>query len=90
LRRVVWTPEAAENLESIVTYIEAFNFVAARRIGERLVDLAGSLGEFSERGRPSDGGTREMTIVPPYVLRYVVTQDAVLILRIRHGARNLD
>jgi len=90
LRRVVWTPEAAENLESIVTYIEAFNSVAARRIGERLVDLAGSLGEFSERGRPADGGTREMTIVPPYVLRYLVTQDSVVILRIRHGARDID
>lgn len=90
MRRVVWTPEAAENLESIVAYIEAFNSVAARRMGERLVALAGSLGQFSERGRLADDGTREMTIVPPYVLRYAVTEDSVLILHIRHGARNLD
>jgi plasmid stabilization system protein ParE len=90
LRRVVWTPEAADNLESIVTYIEAFNSVAAARMGRRLVDLASNLGDFSERGRPADGGTREMTIVPPYVLRYAVTADSVVILSIRHGARDLD
>jgi toxin ParE1/3/4 len=90
LRRVVWTPEAVENLESIVAYIEAFNPAAALRMGERLVDLAGSLAEYSERGRRGAGGAREMTIVRPYVLRYAVTQDSVLVLRIRHGARALD
>ena len=87
---MVWTPEAAENLDSIVAYIEAFNPAAAQRMGERLVLMAESLAEFSERGRPTADGKREMTIVPPYVLRYIVAGDQVLILRIRHGARNLD
>jgi plasmid stabilization system protein ParE len=86
----VWTPEAAENLDSIVAYIEAFNIAAAQRLGERLVALAESLTEFSERGRPVGNGKREMTIVRPYVLRYSVTDEQVLILRIRHGARDLD
>jgi plasmid stabilization system protein ParE len=31
-----------------------------------------------------------MTIVPPFVLRYRVEQERVLILRIRHGAREPD
>ena len=31
-----------------------------------------------------------MTNVPPYVLRYVVEDDTVFILSIRHGARNTD
>ena len=86
----MWTPEAAENLDSIVAYIEAFNIAAAQRLGERLVALAESLTEFSERGRPVGNGKREMTIVRPYVLRYSVTDEQVLILRIRHGARDLD
>jgi len=59
-------------------------------MAERLVELASSLGEFSNRGRRAHDGTREMTIVPPYVLTYVATEDSVLILRIRHGARELD
>jgi addiction module RelE/StbE family toxin len=90
VRRVVWTAEAVENLEAIATYIEAFNPVAAVRVVQRLVALAKSLAEFSERGRDAGGGRREMTIVPPYVLRYRVDGDRVFILRIRHGARDPD
>ena len=33
------------------------------------------------------GGLREITTVWPYVLRYRVEQDRVIILRVRHGAR---
>ena len=90
MRRVVWTAEAVENLEAIGTYIEAFNPAAAARIVRRLVALAESLADFSERGRDVGGGRREMTIVPPYVLRYRVDEDRVRILRIRHGAREPD
>ena len=72
MREVVWTAEAAENLESIITYIEAFNPRAALRIGQRLVASAESLPEFSERGRTACEKSREMTIVRPYVLRYLV------------------
>ena len=87
---VVWTAEAAENLESIITYIEAFNPLAAERMGQRLVALAGSLAEFPDRGRIGPEGTREMTIVPPYIVRYRVNHGNVAILRIWHGARDLD
>jgi toxin ParE1/3/4 len=90
VQRVIWTAEAIENLEAVGTYIEAFNPAAAARIVQRLVRLAESLAEFSERGRNVGDGRREMTIVPPYVLRYRVDDDRVLILRIRHGAREPD
>lgn len=88
MRRIVWTDEAVRNLEAIVTYISAFNPAAARRLADKLIALADSLAEFSERGRDAGGGRREMTIVWPYILRYRVTGDTVFILRIRHGARN--
>jgi plasmid stabilization system protein ParE len=44
-----------------------------------------SLQAFPERGRPVAGGLRELPTVPPYIIRYRVAGDAVLILRIRHG-----
>jgi toxin ParE1/3/4 len=88
LRKIVWTNEAIEHLEAIVAYISAFNPAAAMRLGERLIEVADGLAEFSERGRDVGGGLREMTTVWPYVLRYRVTGDAVIILRIRHGARD--
>ncbi|RHW18423.1 type II toxin-antitoxin system RelE/ParE family toxin [Sphingomonas gilva] len=87
MRRIIWTDEAVGNLEAIVTYVSAFNPAAARRLADKLVKLADSLAEFSERGRDAGGGLREMTIVWPYILRYRVTSDTVFILRIRHGAR---
>lgn len=88
LRKIVWTDDAIAHLEAIVAYISTFNPGAAQALGERLIAVADSLAEFSERGRDAGGGKREMTTVWPYVLRYRVEAERVIILRIRHGARN--
>ena len=90
MRRIVWTDQAVENLETIVTYIAAFNELAAMRLAQRLLGLADSLSEFPHRGRDAGHGRREMTIVPPYILRYRVDGDEVRILRLRHGAMRPD
>ena len=84
--RIVWTDEAVGHLEAIVAYIAAFNPIAATRLGERLIAVADSLAEFPERGRDAGEGRREMTTVRPYVLRYRVEADRVIILRVRHTA----
>ena len=88
LRTIVWTDEAVAHLEAIVAYITAFNPAAAQTLGERLSAVADSLAEFPGRGRDAGGGKREMTTVWPYVLRYRVEVERVIILRIRHGARD--
>ena len=59
-------------------------------MAEHLLDSANSLGEFAERGRPIEGGRRELTIIRPYLIRYRVASDTVFILRIRHGAQDRD
>lgn len=87
MRRVVWTDEAVGHLEAIVAYIEAFNPAAARRLAERLIEVADSLAEFADRGRDAGLGRREMTTAWPYILRYRVEEERVVILHIRHGAR---
>lgn len=51
---------------------------------------ANSLSENPERGREASRGLRELAIVHPYLIRYRIRDDAVLILRIRHGAREAD
>ena len=58
-----------------------------QRIAKRIVDLGDSLCEFSERGRLASDGLRELTIVPPYLIRYKVDQNHVVILQVWHGAR---
>lgn len=90
MRRIVWTDEAIDHLEAIMAYVMAFNPQAAERLGERLIAVADSLAEYPDRGRDAGEGRREMTTVWPYVLRYRVEGDAVIILRIRHGARDED
>jgi addiction module RelE/StbE family toxin len=88
LLTVVWTEEAVAHLEAIVEYVEAFNPGAARRLGERLIEAADSLAEFPERGRDAGEGRREIVTVWPYILRYRVEPERVVILRVRHGARD--
>jgi toxin ParE1/3/4 len=88
LPKIVWTEEAVEHLEAIVTYVSVYDPIAAERLAQRLIELAESLAEFPHRGRDAGDGRREMTVVWPYVLRYLVDGDAVFILRIRHGARD--
>lgn len=88
--KIVWTEEAVEHLEAIVTYVSVYDPAAAARLGERLIALADSLADFPNRGRDAGEGRREMTIVPPYILRYRVEGERVVILRIRHGARSED
>jgi len=87
LHKVLWTDAAAEELEAITAYIAAENPLAAIRLAQRLVALADSLAEFPSRGRIADEDSRELTTVWPYILRYLIEGDTVLILRIRHGAR---
>jgi toxin ParE1/3/4 len=81
---------AVSNLESIAHYIAAFNPRASQRLAQRLIDVAESLAEFPDRGRDAGEGRREISIVWPYILRYRVEEDRILILRIRHGAREQE
>ncbi|MCP3734904.1 type II toxin-antitoxin system RelE/ParE family toxin [Sphingomonas sp. RP10(2022)] len=87
---VIWDRAALADLNQTIAYIEQFDAEAADRIGTRLFDLGESLAQFPHRGRRVGRTHREMTNVPPYILRYTVKGDLVTILGIRHGARQPD
>ena len=87
MRRLIWSTDAIDDLRAIRTYIAQTNPTAASRVAARLVNAANGLVAFSNRGRPVRSGVRELTTVPPYVIRYVVLPDEVRIVFIRHGAR---
>lgn len=87
---MVWTSEAVDNLDSIFTYVAAFNISAAARLAQRLNAAANSLVEQPERGRLIAKGLRELTVIHPYLIRYRIAEDAVIILRIRHGMGRQD
>ena len=54
----------------------------------RIIEVGNSLGNFPSRSRAVPGmQLRETTLARPYIIRYRVEHDRVLILRVRHGAR---
>ena len=90
MARIVWTREALTNLELIRSYIHQFDPQAARRMARRLIEASDSLQIYPDRGRPADGGRRELVTIPPYIIRYLVDGDRVFIVGIRHSAQRAD
>jgi plasmid stabilization system protein ParE len=58
-------------------------------MASRLTQAGASLAQFPDRGRAARG-RRELVIVRPYIIRYRVFSDRVVILAIRHGAQEPD
>lgn len=84
---VVWTDAAIADLDRIAAYIRQFSPLASERMAARLISAALSLETAPERGRPISHDRRELTIIPPYLIRYRMTQGQVVVLEVRHGAR---
>ena len=87
---VRWSPEAADDLERIVRYIQRDTPEVARKVGAIIVDAVGALSTFPERGRRGRiSGTRELVVSAlPWIAVYRVRDEAVEIARIYHGAQN--
>jgi plasmid stabilization system protein ParE len=65
-----------------------FNPRAAAHVAETLRDQANSLVHFPGRGRPVPGtNLRELVAAYPYIIRYRVDGDVVVILPVRHTSR---
>jgi toxin ParE1/3/4 len=85
---VVWTDRALANVGAIATYIAEFNPIAAQRMAVRLIAAGDALQTSPDRGRTIARGRRELTIVPPYLIRYRVAGDRVTILEHDGFCRN--
>lgn len=87
--KVVFSPEAKQDLDEIFDYIlrdaPSMAQVVLERISQRIRQLA-KMPHLGRIGRVP--GTREL-VVPktPFVIPYQVTGDSLEILRVYHGAR---
>jgi len=88
--RIRWTPAAAADLQNISDYLKEHHPHYRQPTMRKLYDTIRSLKQMPGRGRPgSEEGTREVLFHPlPYVAVYRVTEEAVEVLRIYHGAQN--
>lgn len=86
---VVFTAEALDDLAHIRQHIGRENPHAATRVAVQLVAACDRLEYLPERGRPGlVPGTRELTVIWPYVIVYRVAVSTVEILRVWHGAQD--
>jgi toxin ParE1/3/4 len=84
--RLKWTRAASRDLESVEQYISRNNPNAAIDTVLEIIRRVEMLAEHPGMGRPGRvEGTREL-VLPPYVVPYVHQGDAVIVLRVLHGA----
>jgi toxin ParE1/3/4 len=86
--RLKWTRAASQDLESVERYISRDNPDAAIDTVLEIIRRVGILAEHPGMGRPGRvEGTRELVLGGlPYVVPYIHQGDAVIILRVLHGA----
>ncbi len=87
--KLQWSRFAFEDRIAIFDYIEQDNPRVALRVDERIKSSIERLTAFPEMGRVGRvDGTRELVISnTPYIAAYQIMEDAILILRILHGAQ---
>ena len=89
--QLLFTDLAARDLGSIIDYIALDNPTAAGNVYRSVLSTDGRLTEFPGIGRVGRlPGTREYLLAGlPYLLVYEVSSEAVTILAVFHGARDL-
>jgi toxin ParE1/3/4 len=92
-QRVVWSFEAASDLEALAQFIAKDSAFYAAGFVQGVLDAGRSLKEFSERGRIvpefANPSIREL-FVREYRLIYTIEASRVVILGLIHGRRDLN
>ncbi len=86
--KVVWSPEAIEDLQSIAEYIERDSEFYARAVVIKLLDVSRSIKNLPLRGRVvpevEDDNIRELFIYS-YRVIYQLQESKILIVAVIHG-----
>jgi plasmid stabilization system protein ParE len=88
--RLIWLPEARDDLKRLYEFIHPYSPDAAARAVQRLVTSVESLIDFPQKGRPwaVDPNFRELSVsfgARGYVIRYRETENQLVIVRIWHA-----
>ncbi|MEX3846261.1 type II toxin-antitoxin system RelE/ParE family toxin [Paraburkholderia sp. BR10882] len=83
---VEWLPRAVEQLLSIIDYVSEDSPAAAVALGQAIREKTTMLATYPNRYRTGRvRGTREMVVIPTYIVVYRVAGERVQILRVRHA-----
>lgn len=93
MRQIVRTDLAEQDLEKLIEYLDERSPAAADRLAAGLDETCRLLAAQPGLGRPRDElarGIRSVVIEKNYVVLFRVADEAVVIVRIVHGAMNLS
>ncbi|MHB1103404.1 MAG: type II toxin-antitoxin system RelE/ParE family toxin [Devosia sp.] len=87
--KVEWTLSAQQDRDQLINYLDTESAQAALIVDERIHEQVQRLREFPESGRRGRvNGTRELVIQrTPYIAAYRIDGNALIILRLFHGAQ---
>jgi len=87
--QIIWEEDALRDLRHIRRQIAKDNPTAARQMAKRIQEAVRLLADHPEIGRTGRvADTRELVVADtPYIAAYQAVGDAVLILRVLHGAQ---
>ncbi len=91
--RIIWSPEAAEDLEQIKNYIARDSDYYAKSVVKKILEASKSIGSFPYSGRIvpeiNDSRVRER-IIYSYRMIYKIRKESILIIAIIHGKRLIE
>ncbi len=87
--RIVWSPEAREDLLSLFSYIAGDDLEAAKKLRNVILSKVELLAKTHHIGRSGRvPGTKELIIdKTPYIIPYRCKEDRLEIVRVYHSSR---
>jgi len=92
MAHLIWSPQAADDLEAVCQYIARDSEEYARTFARRILALTDTIAEFPQAGRvvpEMEAPDLRERVVGHYRVIYRTKPDAVEIVTIIHGARLL-
>ncbi len=88
--KIVWREHALEDIDRLYNFLFEKDVQAAAKAAQVILRGSSLLEESSRLGRPMADGTGRRELFIPfgagfYVLRYFLTSDTVVIVRVWHG-----
>jgi toxin ParE1/3/4 len=87
--KILWSPQARQDLREIYLYLSADNPTAARALHKQIKQAVALLKENPRIGRPGRvPGTRELVVSgTSYIVPYQIREKRLELLRVYHAAR---
>ena len=86
---ILFSPDAAADVERVREFLDINNPDAAKRALRTIFATLARVEEFPDLGRPTEDTDIRQIVIPfgaaGYIVRYTVWQSHVLVLRLWHG-----